>query len=382
MKDLNCLKGENYWPCQCGREFWSFSVTCKSITTTQVAEIFKTPNKTVEMYSFHFNGTTTLGSVHIPANFLSYRTLQWRLTLECPSRINDKNEIEQVPITIDPNAFTSSSESLKHFQICNCNLGRFNFSFLTGFDRLMSVIIENPTNIEKANWNSLSSLLALDELEIIIDNKEFIQNNWNEWALQLPPLNKELKKFVCHGGVDDEAADRLAQWLLNSSATILEHLEFRETKLTRIPPGISNFENLVSHLIISCKDSEIKVLAENSIKLNFVIPSEIEISNCGIRELQSGAIQGNNLSFTSYNINPCYILKMIEYFFYIGNLSSKRLRLHLNNNNLTRLEWRYFESYFTEPSFLRYDSYFSLLDSRAHFIYQLHKKKFLPFFQL
>ena len=244
------------------------------------------------MVGFHLNATTTLGVVHIPANFLSYRILTWYLTLECPSRVNDQNEIDQVPIIIDPNAFNSSANYFKkQLTIWNCDLSHLNFSFLIGFAKLSHIHIINPTSIEMANWEYLPPLPSLIELEIRDDNG-VIQNDWNGWTLKLPPLTKGLETFICYGGVDDEAADRLVQWLLNSSATTLQLLDMFQTKLTRIPPEISNFENLIQKLRITCKDSEIKVLMENSINFVNAPPSEIQISYCGTGELMPGAIQG------------------------------------------------------------------------------------------
>ena len=288
--DLHCPKGENYWPCQCDRG-WFFSVKCKSIPTEQVVEIFKTPNQTVNFFSFNLEATTTLGVVHIPANVLSYRIVSDFLTLKCH---RGQNEIELVPLTIDPNAFNSSLGYLKQLNIWNCDLGRLDFSFLTGFNQLRVFKVFNATNIEKANWNLFPPLPSLKELEFQIDRE--LQNNLNAWALKLPPLTNGIRKLVLFASVHDDEADHLVHWLLKSSVATLQHLELQQTKLTRIPPRISQFENLIDSLIITCDDSEINVLIENSIKLN-ILPSVIEISQCGIDELQSGAIQGKSSFF-------------------------------------------------------------------------------------
>ena len=259
----------------------------------------------MNIYISDLNPTTTLGVVHIPANFLSYRILTGYLTLECPSRVNDKNEIEQVPIIIDPNAFNMSSNYLRQLQIENCDLGRLDLSFLSEFENLDKLYIINPSSIEKANWYLLPSLPVLIRFYIQIDKE--LQNNWNKWVQKLPPLTNGLQVFENNAGVDDDTADRLVQWLLNSSVETLQHLELQNTKLTRIPPGISNFENL-GGLIITCKDSEIKVLKENSIKLN-LLPTLIQISNCGIRELQPGAIQGKNIRIIYFIVSVFKVLK-------------------------------------------------------------------------
>ena len=269
-----------------------------------MSEIFKTPDQTVDIRILYLNPTTTLGKVYIPSNFLSYRIVNAHLTLECPSRVNDQNENEQVPIIIHPNAFHSSSNFLLELNIRNCDLGRLDLSFLFGFENLVTMNFTYPSSIEKANWNFLPSLPVLTNFEIEIHRE--LQNDWNEWVQKLQPLTNGLEKFICNCGVDDKTADRLVQWLVNSSAATLNNLELRETKLTRVPQGISNFQNLMI-LKITCNDSEIKVLKENSIKLN-VLPSEIEISNCGIGELHPGAIQGKNTQII-YSIVSFIILK-------------------------------------------------------------------------
>ena len=225
--------------------------------------------------------------MQIPANFLSYSILTGFFILECTGRVNEKNEIEQAPITIDPNAFKSSSNSLQNLVIYNCDLSRLDFSFLTGFDQLLGLGIVNPTSIFNLTLPPLPSLL---KLAIIVWNENW---NWNEWTQILHPLTNGLHEFTFIAGVDDEAANRLVQWLLNSSATTLQRLELLQTKITKIPQGISNFENLFDRLIITCNESEIKVLAENSINFFNGLPEEIQITRCGIGELQPGAIQGN-----------------------------------------------------------------------------------------
>ena len=346
---MKCPKGENYWPCQCGRG-WGLilTVTCNEISTAQVAEIFKTSNETAEIDSFHLVAATTLGEVHIPADFLSYRILNRFLTLECPSRVNDQNENEQVPITIDRNAFNLSSNVLKYLTIWNCDLTHLDFAFLNGFDKLFEITIMNPSNIEKAKWDLLPALPLLTKFKITIE-KDWTRrrNDWKEWVQKLQPLTNGLTRFVSYAEFDNEVADRLVQWLLNSSVATLNYLEMRQTKLTLIPPKISDFQNL-DDLIITCKNSEIKSLAENSIRFD-ILPKYIKISDCGIRELQSGAIQGRSL----YNLySVLYYFPSSTFFnILIGNLSESNLIVTLDNNLLTRLEWKYFDSYFTNPSF-------------------------------
>ena len=272
-------------PCQCSSyQGNSFTLKCKAIPTQQVAEIFKRPNQTVNIDELELKAATTLGVVHIPANFLSYRKLIETLTLECPS---DPNENKQVPITIDPNAFNSSV--LEKLNIFNCDLGRLDFSFVAEFRKLRYMMINNASNIEKAKWNQFLILPKYVQLEIRNDKE--LQNNWNEWVRKLGPLTNGLEKFKCYAGFDDEPADLLVQWLLNSSVATLWHLELQKTKITKIPPGISNFQYIAYDLRITCDDSEIKVLAENSIKFKD-LPFNIEISHCGIREIKPGAIQG------------------------------------------------------------------------------------------
>ena len=270
----------------------SLGLNCKAISTKQITEILNTPNQTVEIDIFLLEATSTVGEIHIPANFLSYRIITDLLNLKCHGK--QKNEKQQVQITIDPNAFNLSSKTLRELCIINCDLEHLNFSFLTGFNQFRVLKIKNPSNIEKVKWNHLSLLPNLKELEITIN--EELQNDWNEWnnwnawTLQLRSLTNRLEKFTCYAGVDDEAADRLLQWLLNSSVKSLEFLEMNQAKITRIPPGISKFQYLID-LKISCNDTKIKMLAKNSIKFN-ILPQTISIYKCGISELQPGAIEG------------------------------------------------------------------------------------------
>ena len=162
------------------------SVTCNKISTEQVAEIFKTSNQTEKIANFHLIATTTLGEVHIPANFLSYRIITWVLTLECLIRINDKNGNEPVPIIIDPNAFKSSFNDLNQLIISNCDLGRLDFSFLAGFTQLNQLKIENPFSISNIKWDRMPKLSSLNKIEMFTD-KQF-EIDWTIYAYDLKDL--------------------------------------------------------------------------------------------------------------------------------------------------------------------------------------------------
>ena len=150
-----------------------------------------------------------------------------------------------------------SSDSLSYLNILNCDLGHFDLSFLTGFHQLYLLSITNVSSIEKARWDLLPSLTFLNHFEIKLEKE--LQNDFNEWARKLRPLSNGLTPFICHAGVDDEAVDRLVQWLLNSSVETLKHLELQHTRLSRIPPGISHFQNLAEKITITCNESEINM---------------------------------------------------------------------------------------------------------------------------
>ena len=89
----------------------------------------------------------------------------------------------------------------------------------------------------------------------------------------------------------DEITDRVLQNLVNSSSETLEVLFMSSANLTRIPHHLSSFYRL-HQLQIFCFAPTIKVIETGA--LNFSAPiTKVEIQNCGIKEIQPGALLGN-----------------------------------------------------------------------------------------
>ena len=175
--------------------------------------------------------------------------------------------------------------------IQNCNLDRLDFSFLAGFQQLQELAIAYSINIGKAGWARLPPLKSLQRLHI--EDREMPTNSSNNgFADNLPPLSRGFSevRLIGIGFSGDEMADRIIQWILNSSADTLKILGISYWgNLTRLPRQLYFFKNL-NYLWLICQNFEIKIIEEQSLSLS--ARSYFAIHDCGVREIKPGAFQG------------------------------------------------------------------------------------------
>lgn len=229
--------------------------------------------------------------VNISAHILGAHKVINALSMGC----SDRHEEKKNKLIIDPDAFSLSGLLTKSLYITDCNLEFLDFAFLAPFVNLNVIQILNSQNIGKANWSALPYLPALIKIVIDDDNPP----DWNNhWSQNLPPLKRGLFYIELNGiGFSgDEVADRIFQWLLDTSAKTLDAIKIeRWGNLTRIPSRHwSSFENL-RYVMLSCDNFDIEVIEENSILFGDAFLDKIIIKNCGIRMIKSGAIKGDIL---------------------------------------------------------------------------------------
>ena len=243
----------------------------------------------------------------------------------------------QSPSTTDEKDGFSSIEFLS---IKDCDMNRSDFTFvLKGIKKLKEFKIHHSSNVNlMTDWGRLPLLPPMEKLFIEDEN---INPN-KSWTYNLPPLKCGLSKLslIGVGFSGDETADRILQWLHQSSAETLKHVELINwSNLTRIPRRLSSYKNF-DRLEIICNNFEMPIIEENSIGFN--VPFRLfALKHCGIKDIRPGAIQGRRIIcfyFRSFNTK----------WHYIGNISTvmngtNTNMLVLTNNSLTRLESSNFE---------------------------------------
>ena len=220
----------------------------------------------------------------IPTNLLDNHCAS-RIEITCPLTGSNR----KMPLMIHPDAFVSTKNSTEFFLIFECDLRRFDFSFLAGFNKLLSLSIINASHVERARWIGMSALPVLEMLEISSDET----TDWNKWSNHLPKLTNglvEVELLDGFGFIGDEIADRIVQWLLDSSIETLANFRMLGTALSRIPTNLSLFKQLAI-IIFSCRKSVMMVIKENSFRFSYN-PITISIESCRIEKIEPGAFQG------------------------------------------------------------------------------------------
>ena len=178
--------------------------------------------------------------------------------------------------------------SIEFLSIKDCDMNQLDFTFLLkGIKKLKEFKTHQSSNSEMvADWD------ILPPLEKLIIEDENINPN-KSWADTSATLKFGISNLslVGVGFSGDETADRILQWIHQSSAETLTHVEFSSWgNLNRIPRRLSSFKKMES-LEILCDNFELPIIGENSIVFN--VPIRLfSLENCGVKEIKPNAFQG------------------------------------------------------------------------------------------
>lgn len=196
---------------------------------------------------------------------------------------------------IHPDAFRSSADYTVELYLRSCDLAQMDLTFLTGFIKLDSIRMARCANIHRIRWDTMPDLPRLSKLEML-SCKDL--NQWTNFPR--PRLLKagfyEMKLNLAR--MEDETVDRILDWVLKHSADSLHKLEMSESSLTRIPKQLSSFTKL-HHLDLQGQSGKIGIIPAGAL----VFPSQVTrlwINNCGVDEIEPGAIKGDFSSARVY----------------------------------------------------------------------------------
>ena len=256
---------ENIYPCVC---LGLNEIDCGYVPLSAVKQIFKNQ---IELENFRL--TVPLSEEFIPANLLVKNKINTEFQLQCQQSTQR--------LTIHPNAFQASRKFTSIFGVINCDLARFNFSFLADFRKLYMLFFKRCANIHLADWTTLPLLPKFNFLEI-----EFMK--LNEWT-NFPVLHKGLYSVTLKRNlIGDAAMDRILQWLTDSpSIDTLTYLDLEATFLNEIPVKISSFK---IHLLLFLGRNPIKVIRNGFI--TNIRPFRIDLHSCDIDTIEPGAFHG------------------------------------------------------------------------------------------
>ena len=277
-----CPDGEDYSPCTCRRfsppDGPSF-ITCSEVSLAQVSSVFKRTT-TADLEGLNLELLADPIDIIIPMDLLSNHRAR-SITISCPST--------RYSLKIDPQAFRSSKLLTESFDLMKCDTSLLDFNFLSGFDRLGSLMFSSMSNFDRANWMSLPPLRNLENF--YIDSSTAL----NEWKT-LPQLTKGLNQlYLKSNEIQDEAMDRILNWTVQYSAETLQELGIDGNNITQFPLQlrVPSFPKL-HDLSIYGQRTRIALIPSNSFHdISRIASYLLHAENSGIETIQEGAFQGN-----------------------------------------------------------------------------------------
>ncbi len=194
-------------------------------------------------------------------------------------------------LQVDPNAFQSTKNYTKYFQMDTIECGLLDLKFLSGFDRLTKLTFTNIYDIQHC-LPSLPSLPSLTSLNISFCT------GMNE-IFGFPPLTNGLEEILFRGSekdpdrsFNDETVDRVMDWIVSSSSETLEEMKLvMMKKVTQVPRHLASFKALERFWLHNNNISKIK---SGELSFSSSAVSLINLAGNELEEIEPGAFQGES----------------------------------------------------------------------------------------
>lgn len=262
----NCL--EDYSPFECTLYGdGTISVDCDQVPVRDVQIVFNRTT-TRDLYRLDW----TLLSEPIPSDVLSdKRAIIIRLA--CPFASSGA-------LVMDPLALRATGGYTNELYISDCDLGRLDFAFLSGFTRLLILGISSSSNVH--TFSTLPPLPALKELSIF-------DCSGLESLTTVPGLaSVHLENLKLNSnGLSDGPVDVV---LDSINASALTRLSLNDNRLTRIPGKVVQLPQLAQ---LYMSDNAIPLLQTGS--LAFPLGQRVDaiyLPSVGLESIEPGTFQG------------------------------------------------------------------------------------------
>ena len=276
----------DYSPCDCFQsELNGLSISCNLVPMTEIRDLFnQTPPIDI---SFSLDLFILPNETYIPANLLGESRLTNFLGLYGPS----------TNLSVDPSAFDSSRDSLKLLTLKNIDMGLFNFTFLTDFERLTGLEFEAVTQLDKS-LPTLPPLIALSTLyfysgntglnEAILQNSSKLINGLDELVLY---------DYDLGGNMDEENIGRILDWVLPMSSETLKKLQIEYANMAQLPKQLGSFKRLDS---LEVNNNRVAMIVSKVFIDSTIYPetqSFYAFLSSNIVRLDAGAFEGTIIIF-------------------------------------------------------------------------------------
>lgn len=261
---------EDFSPCTCilfTVEENVIVVECEEISSEEIKQVFErnTTSKIIRLFL-----TLTDTAATLPANLMGENIVR-EIGLTCLNR--DFN------LQIDPDAFANSASTVVGFYVNGCSLPQLEFTFLTNFNHLTDIEIENSTFPVMKDLPTLPALKILGISEC---------DNYVEWGL--PDLSSLIELKLISDMLSDQAVDDILNSILLSYNNSLSILSLVNNSLTRVPDAVHLLPHLTS---LNMNENTLSVLPAGS--LVFSSGREMDFlgfDDLSLEKIEPGALQG------------------------------------------------------------------------------------------
>ena len=284
-KPTNCPSNDDYSPCTCfGGDSIFPSITCNQVPISAVVIAFA--QAIAVNVPLRFTLTPSPTDIFLPDNIMGTNKFAETISIRCPTAT--------YKLQVSPNAFRSSMMYTTSFFINACDLSAIDMSFLTSFNNLTYLSFITSTNVQYALETLSYSLPSLCSLN-------FYNTKGLNQTVKLPPVLANGLNDIDMGfsGLDDEAANRILDWVVKSSNATLTTIYLDKNHLTKIPSQIPEIK-MLNFLDISSN----QIVSVLSGALSFTAPvTRISLKDNNISTIQPYSFQGINTIFQIFYHN-------------------------------------------------------------------------------
>ena len=208
----------NLSPCNCSYNgTYGLFVSCNDVPMDEVKTIFTTTSP-LNIYTLYLRVRPSGDS--IPADIIGQSTIEFLELLGHPD--------EPYPLlSVDPNAFSSSKNTLLAVGVYQLDTGRLDFNFLIGFQKLVSILFGSIVNIDR----SISTLPALPTLEGLWFSRTIGLNKAFQSGSDVLQSNGLTVLRAADCELDEMGVAQLLDWIVPSSAETLKRLEIEGNRI-------------------------------------------------------------------------------------------------------------------------------------------------------
>jgi len=190
-------------------------------------------------------------------------------------------------VRVSKDAFDSTRQHTTYAELSNCLLQDSDLSFIDGFTQMSYLSITNFDEMGKAFSTFPTNLHFISNLKLIRCS------GWDTLVNPPSPIvgNTRLVRLDITQSVDmnDDVMNMVMEWTAASFNSTLKSLYIYSNNLTRIPPQIELFGAMD---VLDISNNLFALIPSGSLKFNSNVLSLIDISNCGVKDIEPVAFVG------------------------------------------------------------------------------------------